>query len=319
MTCAPPTHTHIHVPPPRFLTSLKLMSWHPFLWHRLRLRGEIPAPWRLIVILFQCFYIYFLLSLLGVHVWQIEKICLDLCVCMCGVIPQDVTEAILFLSEPSKVCHLAISLCQVVFTSWGLLRSTTSNKHSPGVWEQRNSDGVMQNENIALERACVCSAFICYAACDPNLNVTSLENTLNVLISLSQSFRCCNKHNSFERVSAASSMLRLNYTALYLYMCIVNCSLVKGEVRAELSLKTKSRGKKDSVQKASCITLNMKYECICVLEIQKLCCGPVECWHAGSYHHTHVASFDSMVNKRTKVQTCPRGVWLTNQLLLIQK
>lgn len=69
------------------------------------------------------------------------------------VISQDVSEVISFFSEPSKVCHLAITPCQASFTSAGLLHFTM-NQYSQERQELRNSNGVPRD--CASVCRCVC-------------------------------------------------------------------------------------------------------------------------------------------------------------------
>lgn len=162
--------------PPRFLTSWKLMSWHPFLWHWAGLRGGIGGCLRSDSNFTSIFSIYFLVALplcpcvmrrtqraggerrsAWVCVWKREI-----------VISQDVSEVISFFSEPSKVCHLAITPCQAFFTSRGLLHFTM-NQYSQERQELRNSNGVPQDGKIVRLCVSVCSRVGCL--CSLKLNV----------------------------------------------------------------------------------------------------------------------------------------------------
>lgn len=84
------------------------------------------------------------------------------------VISQDVSEVISFFSEPSKVCHLAITPCQAFFTSRGLLHFTM-NQYSQERQELRNSNGVPQDGKIVRLCVSVCSRVGCL--CSLKLNV----------------------------------------------------------------------------------------------------------------------------------------------------
>lgn len=84
------------------------------------------------------------------------------------VISQDVSEVISFFSEPSKVCHLAITPCQAFFTSRGLLHFTM-NQYSQERQELRNSNGVPQDGKIVRVCVSVCSRVGCL--CSLKLNV----------------------------------------------------------------------------------------------------------------------------------------------------